>query len=97
MIRRPPRSTLFPYTTLFRSPHARDEERQGGKRGEPVVRELERRRGEEPDDEHRPQREQEPQPCGRVLPRTAERAPEGPRQRERPRQEREQRDDEELE
>src|SRR5256886_14759089 len=70
MIRRPPRSTLFPYTTLFRSPHARDEERQGGKRGEPVVRELERRRGEEPDDEHRPQREQEPQPCGRVLPRT---------------------------
>src|SRR3712207_7026933 len=26
MIRRPPRSTLFPYTTLFRS-HRRDEER----------------------------------------------------------------------
>src|SRR2546430_4032093 len=24
MIRRPPRSTLFPYTTLFRSPTARD-------------------------------------------------------------------------
>src|SRR2546430_8854324 len=23
MIRRPPRSTLFPYTTLFRSPHPR--------------------------------------------------------------------------
>src|SRR2546430_17479356 len=23
MIRRPPRSTLFPYTTLFRSPHQR--------------------------------------------------------------------------
>src|SRR2546427_4821541 len=23
MIRRPPRSTLFPYTTLFRSPHER--------------------------------------------------------------------------
>src|SRR5256885_4472636 len=23
MIRRPPRSTLFPYTTLFRSPHRR--------------------------------------------------------------------------
>src|SRR3712207_8997442 len=38
MIRRPPRSTLFPYTTLFRSV-ARDpcelalEPRQGGKRG----------------------------------------------------------------
>src|SRR3712207_6860312 len=27
MIRRPPRSTLFPYTTLFRSPH-----RPGGRR-----------------------------------------------------------------
>src|SRR3989441_13375020 len=26
MIRRPPRSTLFPYTTLFRSPRARLEE-----------------------------------------------------------------------
>src|SRR5256885_9727206 len=25
MIRRPPRSTLFPYTTLFRSPLTRDE------------------------------------------------------------------------
>src|SRR5256885_3482492 len=24
MIRRPPRSTLFPYTTLFRSPHQSD-------------------------------------------------------------------------
>src|SRR5256885_13134476 len=27
MIRRPPRSTLFPYTTLFRSPHLRDQQR----------------------------------------------------------------------
>src|SRR6266508_6741777 len=27
MIRRPPRSTLFPYTTLFRSPPARPETR----------------------------------------------------------------------
>src|SRR2546422_4874750 len=26
MIRRPPRSTLFPYTTLFRSRHLRDQE-----------------------------------------------------------------------
>src|SRR4051794_41228252 len=26
MIRRPPRSTLFPYTTLFRSEHPEDEE-----------------------------------------------------------------------
>src|SRR3989442_7644180 len=29
MIRRPPRSTLFPYTTLFRSPHPRCGERGG--------------------------------------------------------------------
>src|SRR2546426_4062140 len=35
MIRRPPRSTLFPYTTLFRSPAARD--RPGGFTGEPDV------------------------------------------------------------
>src|SRR2546422_6220831 len=28
MIRRPPRSTLFPYTTLFRSPRARRHSRQ---------------------------------------------------------------------
>src|SRR5947208_11310122 len=27
MIRRPPRSTLFPYTTLFRSPHRTDRAR----------------------------------------------------------------------
>src|SRR2546425_10011397 len=27
MIRRPPRSTLFPYTTLFRSPRIRDQSR----------------------------------------------------------------------
>src|SRR2546426_6963938 len=31
MIRRPPRSTLFPYTTLFRSaPVVRDQEQAGG-------------------------------------------------------------------
>src|SRR2546430_15472288 len=36
MIRRPPRSTLFPYTTLFRSPLAGESELQehGGKRGQ---------------------------------------------------------------
>src|SRR3712207_7018461 len=28
MIRRPPRSTLFPYTTLFRSGHAGEDEQQ---------------------------------------------------------------------
>src|SRR5260370_22132885 len=31
MIRRPPRSTLFPYTTLFRSPAASDVKRFDGK------------------------------------------------------------------
>src|SRR5256886_1047911 len=30
MIRRPPRSTLFPYTTLFRSPHAIQMHQTGG-------------------------------------------------------------------
>src|SRR2546429_9372788 len=32
MIRRPPRSTLFPYTTLFRSPHLEDRRRVVGAR-----------------------------------------------------------------
>src|SRR3712207_7728950 len=32
MIRRPPRSTLFPYTTLFRSRHRRGADRPGGRR-----------------------------------------------------------------
>src|SRR5256885_6946965 len=32
MIRRPPRSTLFPYTTLFRSLRARDGARRDGAR-----------------------------------------------------------------
>src|SRR3712207_7137587 len=47
MIRRPPRSTLFPYTTLFRSAHARaaargrrSPRRHGGRRA------AERRHGE---------------------------------------------------
>src|SRR3712207_7392093 len=31
MIRRPPRSTLFPYTTLFRSPHRADARQQPGR------------------------------------------------------------------
>src|SRR2546427_1420017 len=44
MIRRPPRSTLFPYTTLFRSSHQRPapstgfRERQSGHRGKPRTR-----------------------------------------------------------
>src|SRR3712207_8335864 len=39
MIRRPPRSTLFPYTTLFRSPARR----QGADHDEPARREVGRR------------------------------------------------------
>src|SRR5256885_14306433 len=31
MIRRPPRSTLFPYTTLFRSPHCPAPQRAGAR------------------------------------------------------------------
>src|SRR3712207_7068930 len=34
MIRRPPRSTLFPYTTLFRSPGNREQGQQRGGRAE---------------------------------------------------------------
>src|SRR5260221_9728656 len=34
MIRRPPRSTLFPYTTLFRSGRARQADRPGDLRGD---------------------------------------------------------------
>src|SRR3712207_7550923 len=36
MIRRPPRSTLFPYTTLFRS----DPSREGGGRSDRLIRPL---------------------------------------------------------
>src|SRR5256885_9824221 len=52
MIRRPPRSTLFPYTTLFRSPHA------------PAI----RRRHQPPQrNEHRDDRHQHhPQPVDEV-------------------------------
>src|SRR5256885_7589443 len=36
MIRRPPRSTLFPYTTLFRSRRRPAQEAQEGEEGRPV-------------------------------------------------------------
>src|SRR3989454_5650260 len=52
MIRRPPRSTLFPYTTLFRSIEHAGEQQQ-----EPAPMDLgpgERQRG--PDQDQRPQR-----------------------------------------
>src|SRR5689334_25217946 len=38
MIRRPPRSTLFPYTTLFRSPRAPRRRSHGGGRGRAACR-----------------------------------------------------------
>src|SRR2546430_8021177 len=41
MIRRPPRSTLFPYTTLFRSPHP---DRGGQRSGPDAVAEVPRGR-----------------------------------------------------
>src|SRR2546426_753374 len=44
MIRRPPRSTLFPYTTLFRS-RGRDRRRPGGAAREPAPRGADARRG----------------------------------------------------
>src|SRR3989442_7926163 len=34
MIRRPPRSTLFPYTTLFRSPRDADPQRRQGEQAD---------------------------------------------------------------
>src|SRR5690349_21988553 len=46
MIRRPPRSTLFPYTTLFRSPRRARLRRRGLARG-PRARSRRRRRSEE--------------------------------------------------
>src|SRR3989442_10189961 len=45
MIRRPPRSTLFPYTTLFRSRHALDAD-QHEPNAEPDDREPDRRASE---------------------------------------------------
>src|SRR2546429_980820 len=38
MIRRPPRSTLFPYTTLFRSPQPRSDPRSDFRKSVPVHR-----------------------------------------------------------
>src|SRR3712207_7310305 len=58
MIRRPPRSTLFPYTTLFRS--GREAAAAGAE--EAVDRHEERREQERPDQEaHRPRRKDLPE------------------------------------
>src|SRR3712207_8334501 len=54
MIRRPPRSTLFPYTTLFRSRHEHDHERRrADERGRAEV------------DFHHDEREQDADDCDR--------------------------------
>src|SRR3989449_7011549 len=48
MIRRPPRSTLFPYTTLFRSPACRpSQHRVGSNHTDAKIRPRERRAGVE--------------------------------------------------
>src|SRR2546430_11763120 len=49
MIRRPPRSTLFPYTTLFRSVpgHPRDDEPGGPDRVRALCRAIDHERSEE--------------------------------------------------
>src|SRR5947199_7709721 len=58
MIRRPPRSTLFPYTTLFRSVHMNDAGRPAAgvhgheARDGPRLHHLERFRGEVRSEEH---------------------------------------------
>src|SRR3712207_6990233 len=59
MIRRPPRSTLFPYTTLFRSP--------GHRRGQVAVEDLERpRRARLGRDEHVVEGQSRPHPRSSV-------------------------------
>src|SRR5260221_4744377 len=62
MIRRPPRSTLFPYTTLFRSLHLHRDMRGDQARGErePVdhAPPAERRRYDDPGERKRPRSEE---------------------------------------
>src|SRR2546429_8607301 len=65
MIRRPPRSTLFPYTTLFRSQKAQhsgnrdaeNAERQGHKPHEGVNHESQQRNGPAQNEQNAPQEE----------------------------------------
>src|SRR3712207_9012923 len=53
MIRRPPRSTLFPYTTLFRSPGQGEQRRNRGRGQRPLPPVPGRRRADEPAGRHR--------------------------------------------
>src|SRR3712207_8361637 len=50
MIRRPPRSTLFPYTTLFRSRAAEQGAAQRGRVAQSAVEQAGQRRGDQRDD-----------------------------------------------
>src|SRR3712207_6927119 len=63
MIRRPPRSTLFPYTTLFRSDDDEDGHQRREVRPEAEVKEraphgVNERVGEPPHEHHRPRSEE---------------------------------------
>src|SRR2546426_3656791 len=82
MIRRPPRSTLFPYTTLFRSPHAREGRHDPRERGDRQDRQIvpERRRPMKARRGH-PLQSLAHEDVGREL-RVAERDREEPRQRD---------------
>src|SRR5260370_13124732 len=59
MIRRPPRSTLFPYTTLFRSTRLRVRDRYFPD-GQWYIDEYERQRGDRPPRESPSQRSRKP-------------------------------------
>src|SRR5256885_7060627 len=52
MIRRPPRSTLFPYTTLFRSSAGRGVPRERGGHDERGGQDADKRTGEHRSEEH---------------------------------------------
>src|SRR2546427_3111153 len=52
MIRRPPRSTLFPYTTLFRSDHRKILPMMGGMSGADITEILRRALEEKRSEEH---------------------------------------------
>src|SRR3712207_8050991 len=61
MIRRPPRSTLFPYTTLFRSRHRRRRRRS---RREPTAGQTRAQPGGQPDPPPRSAGPPAPRPAG---------------------------------
>src|SRR3989442_13037013 len=65
MIRRPPRSTLFPYTTLFRSPVRRETGRAGASRNDGPIRR--RARGRRRSEEHTSELQSRPHLVCRLL------------------------------